>query len=571
MADDLFFLFGSQASFSVVPRIYAKCIAWLGIGEAARDLVAFSLCAYFLASVWVIRRLTTRKLFAWGLFAVFVGAPVYGGHKVFAYGEVFFTARSLAEPLVLLGVGLLLRGRLLLAVVSMLAAGLVHPLIALPGLLLCWMWLVAEDRRWCWAAVLAVIPVGLGLAGLAPFDDLFRRYDSAWMAVVQDNNGFVFPFNWTPGDWGTVAFDVGVLGWWTWIGRQATAATSATRLARAALMCGMLGIGVAIVGADLFENVLVTGLQTWRSQWLMHWVAMALAVPLFVHLWRIGSPNARSAALCIPASIFCLTSFGPICFMTFAVLLIVFERRAPVGRAIPIAFGLLSVALALLLAVRQVSALTAFIGLLGGSIPVQVSRPLSITVVTMLIVVAGLRYLPRLRIMGIVLPALLLCVAVLGWDQREEWTVYQENYSVRHALLWDDIVRTGDRVYWYREVRAPWLMMRHANYFSPNQGSGVLFNRRTAIELNGRASMTSILDLQETICRLMNNLTKNAAACEPDIAVVKDICTSADRLSFVVLQSGLPVKPAGTLRTGFVRDENESVFFLYRCSDILAG
>jgi len=569
MAHDLFFLFGSQASFSVVPRLYSQAIQWMGIGDATRCLLAVSLGASFCAAYWVLHKLTRGDLFAWSMLCVFVGAPVYGGERVFAYSEPFFTARSLAEPLVLLGIGFLVRDRVLFAVVSMLVAVFAHPLIALPGLILCGAWLVVEDRRWLWGLLLAFVPVGLGLAGIAPFPDLFQRYDSTWMAVVQEVNSFVFPLNWSAGDWGTVFFDVAVLGWLVRAGWAARGAS--WQLAFAALVCGVSGICMSIVGADLLSDVLLTGLQTWRTQWLMHWTAMALAPTLMLHLWRSGSHNGRSAALCVLASILCLTSFGPIFLMSGAALLIYFERRAPVGKTIPAAMAALCIALGALLAYRQIAALTAFIGLLGGSIPVQVSRPLSITVVIVLILFAGLRYLPRLRALGIVLPAVLLAVVVAGWDQREEWTVYQEDYSAKRDLLWKDTVRADDSVYWYREVRAPWLMMHHANYFSPNQASGVLFNRRTAIELDARSKTTGLLDLQETICRMMNNLNKTETACEPDIVVVKDICTNVDHLSFVVLQSLLPVKPANELRTGFIQHGFATTFYLYRCSDIMAS
>ena len=576
MSDDLFFLFGSQAAFTIVPHIYAATIAWLGIGDGTRLLLALSLSAFFLASVWLLRPLVESRLLFWSLIVLFIGAPVYGGHQVFAYGEPFFTARSLAEPLVLFGLGWLVRKRAAIAITCMVAAMFVHPLIALPGLLLVWCWLVFEDRRWLWSALVGIVPVALGLVGVAPFDDLFKRYDASWMEVVQEANPCVFPLNWHLSDWALVVFDLGVVVGITRLATPMTPSmmtsmmTSMARLARAAGAAGVIGLVMGSIGADLLSNVLLTGLQLWRSLWLMHWTAMAGLCVVLWHLWNQDNANDRAAALLLIASVLSLTTFGPLLLVPGAFALSFFPRRLPVTRDLVRALGVFCVALAAVLLARQVAAVSPFIAMLGGSLAVQISRPLSMTLVLFGVVVTATRYLPKWPAPGALVAASLLVVAVAGWDQREKWTRYQEDYASNHGLLWKETVAPSDRVYWFREVRAPWLMMRHANYYSPSQASGVLFNRRTAIELGERAKMIALLEFQESICRAMNNLNKSETSCEPDVEVVRDICDSAERLVFVVLQSALPVRPAAELRTGFIEHDYEKTFYLYRCADVAA-
>ncbi len=572
MADDLFFIYGSQATFTVVPHIYARAIEWLGVGDGTLGMLAVSLSAYFLAAYWLLRPLVDRRVLAWSMIVLFVAVPVYGGHRVFAYAEPFFTARSLAEPMVLFGLGWLVRKRTAIAIACMVAAMFVHPLIALPGLLLVWSWLVFEDRRWLWSALAGLVPIALGLIRIAPFDDLFKRYDAGWMTIVQEANPFVFPLNWRVGDWALVMFDLGVVVWIVKLATPVTTPmmTSMERFARAAGAAGVIGLVMALVGADFLSNVLLTGLQLWRSLWLMHWTAMAGITAVLLHLWNQDNANDRAAALLLFASVLSLTTFGPLILVPGAFALSFFRKRLPVTRDLVVALSVFCVALAAVLLIRQVAALSTFIDLLGGSLAVQISRPLSMTLVLFSVVVAAMRYLPKWPVAGVAVAALLFVVAMAGWDQREKWTRYEEDYVSNYGLLWHETVAPSDRVYWFREVRAPWLMMRHANYYSPSQASGVLFNRRTAIELGERAKMIALLEFQESICRAMNNLNKSETSCEPDVEVVKNICDSAERLVFIVLQSALPVRPAAELRTGFIEHDYEKTFYLYRCADVAA-
>ncbi len=568
MSDDLFFLYGSQASFTVVPHLYSVAIEWLGIGHASLALLALSLALYFAAVAWVVWPLIEDRLRPWAMLGVFVAAPLYGGHRVFAYGEPFFTARSVAEPIVLFGIGLLLRRRPIVGVLCIGAALFVHPLIAIPGLLVAWCWLVSTDRRWLWAASLALVPLALAALKVAPFDGLFRQYDDAWMAVVQDANPFVFVTNWYSSDWALIVLDVVVLAWTVRCRRELGPLLS--KMAGVTLVVGVGGILASWIAADLLSNVLLTGLQLWRTHWLMHWTAMIALPPLLVLLWKRETANDRSAALLLLASIFSVTTFGPLIMAPGAIVLVALRRKVPVTRPIVFAMGALVLGLAAILSIRQVALLSAFWQILGGSLLVQIARWTSVTLVMVGLVWIGMRYLPRRSMLGVAVSAVFLGIAMFGWDQREDWTRYQEDYSSSHGLLWQSVVAPSDRLYWFHEVLAPWLTMHHANYYSPNQASGALFNRRTALELKKRRETTAPLEFQETVCRMMNSLNKKEASCEPDIEAIKDLCTSADNLSFVVLQSILPMKLAGEFRTGFIEHDFEKTFYLYRCSDAMA-
>lgn len=106
-------------------------------------------CLPFAASsAFVLGRLLPTGFRFFGLVAVIVLPAGYGGWNVFSYAEPFFTARSLAEPLVLLGVVAWLTNRWAMAGLVWALASIVHPLQALPVWVAAWLDRVSHDRRW---------------------------------------------------------------------------------------------------------------------------------------------------------------------------------------------------------------------------------------------------------------------------------------------------------------------------------------------------------------------------------------------------------------------------------------
>jgi hypothetical protein len=127
-------------------------------------------------------------------------AHFYGAHRIFQVMEPFATARTLAEPLALLALAALLRGRLAWAAVALAGATACHPLVALPAALVGWVFLVLQHRRWAWLALRRAPIVALAVAGVEPFARLLQRYDETWFAVTVYSSSDVFVSEWARRD-----------------------------------------------------------------------------------------------------------------------------------------------------------------------------------------------------------------------------------------------------------------------------------------------------------------------------------------------------------------------------------
>ena len=165
---------------------------------------------------------------------------------------------------------------------------------------------------------------------------------------------------------------------------------------------------------------------------------------------------------------------------------------------------------------------------------------------------------------------LMVVSAITVWDQRAPWTRTLESYPVG-THIWPGLIEPDAKVYWYRDLIAPWVLLGHGNYYTQQQGSGAVFSRDLVVELDKRRKVTGILDFQEQICRIMNNLNEKATSCEPDVAAVRTVCTEGG-IDYVVLQSTLEgAAPLASFSTGVVENGYEKKFYLYRCSALQHG
>lgn len=277
-SQDLFFAHGSQDSYSVFSSVMAWLFEQLGVAASEAYVPLVFHLLLLLAAGWLLRASKVLSDFeVWlGLLALAAFPHLYDGQSIFAFAEPFLTARTVAEPLCLLAMGLLMTRRLMTAGMTFALAAIVHPLITLPVLVVGWVCLCLEDRRWIWAACLLPVPVALGFAGVAPFDQLLARYDPVWWAEVLDRNTQVLLGHWPVVGWQTVLFDLGMLALAsTMLSDYLKTLCRSTILATAALMV------FSFIGADLSHNVLITSLQLWRVMWFTHLLAL-LMLPLVV-------------------------------------------------------------------------------------------------------------------------------------------------------------------------------------------------------------------------------------------------------------------------------------------------
>ena len=563
---DLYFYFGSQGRFTVLPSAYAWLIATFGLGSGTIVGMGLAFCLYLAATTYVVARLAPESLRLACILSVLLGWTLYGGVRIFGYSESFLTARSFAEPVVLFGVGALLRRRYLLCAV-LLAIGLaVHPLVGLGGLLFAWLVLVVDDRRWlALGGVGALVIVALGLVGGGPFGDVFGRYDRQWLDLVQDVNAQAFVSEWSAFDFGIIVFNVTIL----WFVARVVDDGRLRSFVTAIVVAGLGATAFSYVAVDLLHSSFFGKLQVWRVLWLLQWSAMA-TLPLALYaLWQRGD-NGRVVALLLALGWMAPFSVAPALVALFVMAVDAFRTRFTISRTTTrLVGGVVALAACIIAVQYEVRVLTVG-NQLGQSVGTIAGQALAMNLVLFAAALAAWKFLPRLGWGGPVVALVVFCASLSVWDQRGSWTRKLESYPVG-THIWPGLIEPDATVYWYRDLIAPWVLLGHGNYYTQQQASGAVFSRDMVVELDRRRKVTGILDFQEQICRMMNALSEKQGSCEPDSAAVKTVCDEG-KIDYVVLQSSLEnAKPLADFSTGVVENGYEKKFFLYRCSALKSG
>ena len=564
--DDLYFLYGSQGRFTLLPALYAKLIEafGLGAGTIVGMLAGFSL--YLAATSYLVAWLAPERLRLVCILAVVLGWTIYGGNRIFGYSESFLTARSFSEPAVLAGLGALMRGRRILAGLLFVVALVVHPLIGAGGVLVAWVVLVREDRRWIALAVVGAIMLAvLGAIGAGPFADVFARYDEQWLALVQDANGHAFVSRWFTFDYGIVLFNLAVL----WFVARLVDGGRLRGFVIAVVVAGVGATLMSLVAVDLLHNPFFGKLQIWRALWVLQWTAMATLPLALVALWQRGE-HGRVAALLLAIGWMAPFTVTPGLLAVLAVVVELLRKRIAITRTTTRIVVVVAAIAGASIAIQYEARIVKLGILLGEPLVNMLGQAFAMNILLLGAALLVLRFLPRLGFAAPIFALLVFAGSLALWDQRGVWTRKLESYPVG-AQIWPGLIEPDAKVYWYRDLIAPWVLLGHGNYYTQQQGSGAVFSREMVVELDKRRKVSALLDFQEQICRMMNNLNEKATSCEPDAEAVRTVCSEGG-IDYVVLQSQLEgAAPLANFSTGVVENGYEKKFYLYRCSALQRG
>ena len=432
-ANDLYFQFGSQGSFSLFTRLYRPLVAQFGYGAAGMGVAVAGQALWLIALLCLARSLVGDR-WLWLSAAVVIAMPnTYAPY--FGYGEGYATPRLFAEALTMLALAQL-RSRPLWTPALLLAAAALHPLMALPGMAAAFVYLALGRPLWWLLAPLgAGLALALGLAGIEPFANFNRSLDPEWFSVVAARSLQCLLTRWPSDAYFQVLNGLA----WSVIGLFAVDARD-RRILAAALIAGLGGLAVTFVGGDIAHNVLLVELQPWRSAWLLLVVVRIFIPVIFFALLAKRVPNAVVLAA--------LMAIGLILVSSVTKLI-----RIPYSAD----FDILSV----ILIVVALAAIFARLAWQDGK-----NRLLG-------------RILCGLAIVA--LPA-----AAWGWDGRTAWTRFLESREPPPTGL-AGLLPQGQSVYWENSTEMLWFRLRRASYFSCDQGTGVVFHRETAMTYKHRA------------------------------------------------------------------------------------
>jgi hypothetical protein len=573
MQGDLFFLSNSQDHYSLFSTIFAPVLQAVGLSSAEIALL-LGLHALFLLAAWQLTAgmpATTR----WCALGLALVLPrFYSPNQRFAFIEPFLTARTLAEPFVLMALAWLLRGRLAVALVALAVATLGHPLIALPAWLIGWRLLCAQDKRWNWA-VLLVLPVGvLSWLQVAPFGALAHSYDADWFSTVKLADSFVFVTSWQVAALEQLAFDAGLL----WLCARDTS-TPLGRLARATLIVTIGCVVVSAIGVDLLHNILLTQLQLWRAMWIAHLVAMLSLAPLLSGLWKQGGKGRLAVfavllgAVTVGSTLHTGWVAGLVAFGAVALA----HSRVVVGKAV-LWIGIAACIVAAVLisgvvAVSQLDQLTR-----GQDTGILIGRASAVpsTLSALMLCVALLGLWPLLRPGAIaaacssIVVAALLLAGISQWDQRNDWSRYvEQNQGQPHPF--QALIPADKTVYWPDELLASWALLGRQSYYNLPQMSGTLFSRETSVTGMERWHSVAPLVIQSKLCRSIaaSGMTRTTLSdCKPTDVAVHDVChLSQAHPDFIVLNSRVEAPPLASWTHASADSSEPTEHYLYACSN----
>ena len=499
LGHDMFVRLGTQDRFTIFSPLFAGAIRILGLEPAAAVLTFASHAAFFGAAWLLARRLmpAAHALLAVGLL---VALPSwYGANLVFSYIETFLTPRQPAEAFALAGLAAALYSRHRLAAACMLAALLLHPIIAAAGVV-CWVVLSPGLTRPRMAAGIcfatAMIVVLLSITGSA----LFTHFDAVWLDMLRDRLAYLFPTEWPASDWLNAGIQASAIA----VGAVVAGHNDLRRFCLAALLTVAIGVLFSVISGDLLHVIFAAQLQTWRWLWLTGALSALLSPAIVLQCWRSGYLGRAAALLLLTAWITEFNDFAAVpAALACACALTGLWLRDP-QRTRPIFIGAcLVLAMGVILLLQQVTQLPSPLrALRGGSRP-YLDRIAALQLLTFegllpAAVLAGTTYAVNrcARRTAMLIAALgasvMLSVAPYSLGL---WTHAKFPHD-RYAAFapWRAAIPESAEVLWPDPPTLAWFELGRASYWSLNQMSGMVFSREVSMLGDHReAAVTPVL------------------------------------------------------------------------------
>ena len=545
---DLFVHFGRQDRFTVFSYFYAPVLEHLGVERGVLMMTVAAQACWLVGAFSLARALTADRV--QGLFAMvgLVALPSgYGVDLTFSYGEAFVTPRLFAEALSMVCLACLVRGRLRMATIAMVASAAFHPIMTVPvaGVLL--LYAGARHRAWYALAATASMLFGsLAVLQIEPFARLGVRLDPEWLRLVYQREPTAFLSRWTMVDGIILVSQISLV-----LAMLRVVQPEHRRLlwTVSAVVAGSFMMNG--VGADVLHNQLLVNMQFWRATWVLEVVVHLLVAAFLFALWSNGAeqhPFARplllGGVLCLFAARFVPILFVGAAFSLFWGAVYVWHTGsvvAPSRRTSLVAFtSAVVVGLTTLYAlITRADAANAALDRRWTDLAGFGLCVLAITSAwrflpfgTSTVSGGGLKY----ALPGAVA---LLFMAGLRWDQRDDWERFVEGRPGPADEL-ASFVPEGSTFYWERAANLLWFRLRHASYYSCMQATGGMFFRGMAIEAAHRNDSFRFGKFQSEVC--MRPGTTRPTRVTP--AELRRACIREPQLDYIVMPDHLSELPA---------------------------
>jgi hypothetical protein len=559
LAHDLYLQNTSQDQFTIFSPAYAWFIDLFGVEPAARSLTLL-FTTWLLAAAWVATRTLTNRDGAWlAIIFLLIVDGSYGGSGVFTVAEQFLTARLPAEALVATSLACFLRGSKLLAALTAAAALLIHPLIALPGLLLLIGLALPIRTSLLGAAASAIggLLIAFSAAHLSWMAKWLPIMDPTWSSIVQERSQFLFLRLWSFRDWEINARPFFCLAFIAF----ATQDDRVRRICLAAAIVGVAGLAVTLAAAAVGPVAILVQGQAWRWVWIAVFVGALLLPATVLQIW----PDKKCGPLCAALLLLSLTLQAPTGMACVSVAPTLWLMRPHLSiRAVLI---LRWIFLTLVLAVAAWVCLHAWeiarpaFHKPGETPAVQLRDFFGLKIPAVLgasLIWCGLQKRSRVRT-SMLLVAGLLALSIFtlpaAFEQHRSLASVAE---IKEFSDWDTVIPPASTVLVTpaRDVGTfVWFTLGRPNYLSVDQSAGVVFSRDTALEVQRRSQV--LLPLMDPNWKILSKLraapagkSKSDVPSRPLTAEsFKQVCVDS-QLGFVISPEnigfdGLPHENSG--------------------------
>ncbi|MGW8394656.1 hypothetical protein [Pseudoduganella sp. HUAS MS19] len=584
--NDLYFLYGSQDSYTVFSPLFAACIEVLGMEGAALLLYTLGSVLWLAAAGLLLAYFLRALPFWFGMLCLVLLPSDYGPLAgILTLGEPFPTPRIFAEALSMLALACLLRGKWVWSLPALGLAFLLHPLMAagaaLVGLLYLASFAAGRGRVILLGGVLAgsaLMAAGVA-SGISPFDRILLEMDGEWLALVTRLAPLVTWEGWHADQWlgrTVVAFSLVLTAARLSEGGQA-------RFFACLAAAGGLGLLASWLGTGWAHNLLLMQAQPWRVLWLLQLAAGIALAWLLASYWQRGGV-VRVLLLALVVATLTRNSVGG-ALATVAGAGLCWQ----LGRAAPLA-----------LAAATNRALTALVLAIGaawlaevlkhatdaGALAPQLIEDTAARIWGWTLLRTGALWLAGIGILLLIwrwmaaarpsryLSACLVALASLAgaacWRIGPPDYAYpmapQAQRAVQAAFL--PLIPRDAVLYWENDVRATWFLLQRSSYVSSTQLAGAAFNRGTALEGARRLARLQRLGVKDSVRELDAASAKRRMAQLPVPSETGLAYVCGDPLlDFVVLTWRLG--DGGIAR---VEDrEHQHSYYLYDCARLRGG
>lgn len=468
LSNDVFLRFGSQDRFTVFSPLFAAMIRISDLPIAAALLTGASEAALF-GFAWLLARRfmpAATAVFAVGLLVAVPG--YYGSGHLFSFTEDFLTARLPAEALVLAALAAALARRPKTAVVSIVGATIVHPIIAFGGVLLLLVLYADFGNRKLQTAVAAVLLIAaVGVATVAPIGP-FARFDSQYLDIVIERTRYLFVSRWSLDDWVRLGNTICVLS----LGALSDKRSDVRAVCTCTIATAITGIALTYVWCDWLHTVLPTQMQFWRTPWISAVIAILLSPVIALEYWTSRSSLRRAALLFAGCALLLRADSGAGFAALFSLACAAAAHRYSQFNSSKYIFYGSLVSFALTLALTLGDGVTPpVLGIAALTAAWWMSqRPFTAASVSL------------------ACAAVLACIAAAPSAYRS-WTSSQFSavHYARYAV-WRDHLPPNAEVLWPERPVGAWYLLNRPSYWSQPQLAGSVFSRAAAIEMDRRTN-----------------------------------------------------------------------------------